>query len=173
MTIENKIWIKDGSQKDIKLALGMRKLLFEEMGVDKTSLLENVDRVLEEYYVKEYLEDRMKHFIAFNEDDTPVAIVGAVLKSDFPYLTFKPGAYGWIIDVYTVPEYRGNELATRLLKLVNEWLIKKGVYEVKLIASGKGARKLYEKIGFRSTWEMSLNLTVNKTYNEIIDNREK
>ena len=172
MTIEKKVCIKEGTEDDIKLALELRKLLFEEMGVEKTSLLDNVDSVLEQYYIKEYRLDMIKHFIAYNEENIPVAIVGGLLKNDFPYLLFKPGVYGWIIDVYTVPEYRGMKLATRLLDLTNKWLLKKGVSEVKLIASGEGARKLYERIGFKSTWEMSLNLSGNKTYNEIIENRK-
>jgi len=67
----------------------------------------------------------------------------------------------------------GNKIATRLLELTNRWLVEKGVFEAKLIASGEEARSLYERIGFKLTWEMSLNLTGNKTYNEIIENRDK
>jgi GNAT superfamily N-acetyltransferase len=169
--LEQKISIEEGSEQSVKLALTLRKLLFEEMGVEKTSLLDNVEKVLEEYYLQEYKSDRIKHFIAYNEENTPIAIAGAILKTDFPYFTFKPGVYGWIIDVYTLPEYRGNKLATRLLELTNKWLIGKGIYEVKLIASGEDAKRLYEKIGFKPTWEMNMNLTDNKTYNEIIGNR--
>ena len=100
-----------------------------------------------------------------------MAIAGALIKNDFPYYLFKPGFYGWIIDVYTEPDYRGRKLATKLIDLTQEWLKKKGVKEAKLIASGSEARKLYEKLDYKATWEMSRNLSGIPTFNEYIGQR--
>lgn len=156
-------------KQDIALALNFRRDLFDEIGVPAYSLIDNCDDVLFALYQDEFERGRIQHFIAYNGDHKPVAITGALLKADFPYCLFKPGYYGWIIDVYTVPQYRGQKLASQLLELTRQWLITKGVQEAKLIAAGASARKLYERLGYRATWEMSINLSGNKTYNELID----
>lgn len=156
-------------EKDIPLVLEFRKTLFKEMGVPDQSFIDNAYEILNELYIKELKEGRIRHYIAYDSENVPVAIAGAILKNDFPYFLFKPGYYGWIIDVYTVPQFRGKKLATKLLKLTHQWLLQKGAQEAKLIAAGGDARKLYETLEYRDTWEMSLNLSGNKTYNEIID----
>ena len=160
-------------QQDIPLALNFRRLLFDEMRVPENSLIDDCYEILLNLYQEEFARGRIQHFIAYNREQEPVAIAGALLKMDFPYYLFKPGYYGWMIDVYTIPHYRGKKLASRLLELTQQWLIAKGVQEAKLIAVGSHAKRLYERLGYRATWEMSINLSGNKTYNELIDlNRE-
>lgn len=156
-------------QQDIPLVLNFRRLLFDEMGVPENALIDDSYEVLFNLYQMEFQRGRIQHFIAYNREQEPIAISGALLKTDFPYFLFKPGYYGWIIDVYTVPQYRGKKLASRLLELTQQWLIAKGVQEAKLIAVGSHAKQLYERLGYRATWEMSINLSGNKTYNELID----
>jgi GNAT superfamily N-acetyltransferase len=156
-------------KQDIPLALNFRKILFDEMGVPENSLIDDCYEVLLNLYQEEFTRGRIQHFIAYNGEQEPVAITGALLKTDFPYYLFKPGYYGWIIDVYTVPQYRGRRLSSQLLQLTHQWLITKGVQEAKLIAVGSHAQRLYERLGYRATWEMSINLSGNKTYNELID----
>lgn len=169
--IQENFIFKPAEEKDIPLVLNFRNTLFLEMGVPRQSLINNVGEVLFAYYLKEFKADRIRHFIAYDRENTPVAIAGALIKEDFPYFLFKPGFYGWIIDVYTVSEHRRKKLGSKLLELTRQWLVKKGVQEAKLIAAGKDARRLYERLGYRPTWEMSFNLTNNKTYNELIDLR--
>jgi GNAT superfamily N-acetyltransferase len=158
---------------DIPLALNFRRSLFDEMGVPDNSLIDHCYDVLFKLYQEEFDEGRMQHFIAYNGEHEPVAIAGALMKTDFPYYLFKPGYYGWIIDVYTLPKYRGKKLASQLLELTQQWLVAKGVQEAKLIAAGSAARRLYERLGYRATWEMSVNLSGNRTYNEFIDMKKE
>lgn len=160
-------------KKDIALALNFRRILFDEMGVPEHSLIDHCYDVLFDLYQEEFERGRIQHFIGYNKVNEPIAIAGALLKTDFPYYLFKPGYYGWIIDVYTVPKYRGRKLASQLLELTQQWLIAKGVQEAKLIALGSSARRLYERLGYRATWEMSMNLSGSRTYNEFIDFKEK
>ena len=166
-----KFTIERATEKDVALALNLRRKLFREMGVPDTALLDNVKDVLNTLYCEAYRRDEIVPFIAYDEDGNPAAIAGALLKQDFPYLLFKPGYYGWIIDVYTEPAYRGQKLASMLLEETHNWLRKKGIQEAKLISAGADARRLYQRIGYRPTWEMSLNLTEEPTYNEMIDAR--
>lgn len=156
-------------KEDIPLALQFRRCLFEEMGVPETALIDDSYGVLHKVYNEEFKAEKIRHFIAYDKNNQPLAIAGALIKNDFPYYLFKPGYYGWIIDVYTVPQYRGKGLASSLMTLTVQWLISKGVREAKLIAAGSAARRLYERLGYRATWEMSINLSGEKTYNEFID----
>ncbi|MBN7773977.1 GNAT family N-acetyltransferase [Clostridium aminobutyricum] len=163
--------IRIGTVNDIQLILQFRRSMFEEIGVEESLFIENVQEILLDLYMKELKADRIRHFIAYDVNDRPIAVMGSLMKTDFPYYLFKPGFYGWIIDAYTVKEYRGQGLATKLLELNSEWLKEKGAQEIKLIASGNEARRVYEKFGFKATWEMSLNLSKVKTFNEIIEQR--
>lgn len=165
---EKNIRIVKAQEKDIALVVSLRKLLFQEMGVPEESFIENVYDVIETYYAEELSGDNIAHYIAY-DGDKPVAVAGALIKTDFPYYLFNPGYYGWIIDVYTVTEYRGRGLASELIDKAHQWLREKGVTESKLIASGSKARKLYDRLGYRATWEMSYNLSGLPTYNEYID----
>ena len=167
---QQEILIQEASVNDVDLAVYFRQQLFQEMGSEEEDMIEDADEEVKRRYIEEYKADRMRHFIAYNRQGEPVGIAGALLKTDFPYYLFTPGYYGWIVDVYTKPEYRGNQIATILLKHTQDWLVSVGVYEAKLIALGKKPKKLYEKLGYRLTWEMSLNMKKDhKTYNEIID----
>ena len=156
--------------EDVDIALYFRNQLFLEMGSEEEEMIENADEEIRSRYLEEYQQESICHYIAYNASNQPIGIVGALIKRDFPYYLFAPGYYGWIIDVYTKPGYRGGKIATTLLQRTHEWLFSKGVYESKLLAFGKKPKELYEKLGYHSTWEMSLNLTDNhKTYNQIID----
>jgi GNAT superfamily N-acetyltransferase len=169
--IDDAFVIRPGSAGDMDLIIHFRRLLFEEMGIREDVYVHDVWEVIRALYLQELKEDRIRHFIAYNQDNLPVSVAGTLLKNDFPYHLFKPGYYGWIIDVYTLPEYRGRGLARRLMELNRRWLLEKGGLEAKLIASGRDARRFYERLGYRPTWELSLSLTDRKTYNDMIDAR--
>ena len=166
--------VKEASVDDVDLAVYFRQLLFHEVGSEEEDMIEGVEEDVKRRYIEEYKNNTIRHFIAYNQQGEAIGITGALLKTDFPYYLFTPGYYGWIIDVYTKPEYRGHHIATTLLQYTNQWLVSVGAYESKLIAVGKKPKELYEKLGYRSTWEMSFNLkNGHKTYNEIIDESSK
>jgi GNAT superfamily N-acetyltransferase len=164
--------IRQGTIGDVELALAFRWLMFGNSG--KEEAIEHIRREVTERYRMEYQNDRIVHFFAVNAKNEAVASAGALIKADFPYCFFKPGYYGWILDVYTMPEYRGNGIARELLEKAHQWLRAKGAIEARLIAAGKKPYKLYEKMGYRSTWEMSLTLCPEqRTYNDIITRESK
>jgi GNAT superfamily N-acetyltransferase len=164
--------IRQNTIADVELAVAFRWLCFGGSG--KEEAIEHIRKEVTRRYTTEYQNDNIVHFFAYNSDSEPIASVGALIKTDFPYYLFKPGYYGWIIDVYTRPEYRGNGIASTLLEKTHQWLLSKGVYESKLLAGGKKPRELYAKHGYQSTWEMSLNLRPlqQRTYHEIITGGE-
>lgn len=162
--------IREATINDVDLAVRFR--LYSSGGVPESTVRNYVEKV-RELYTRKYKDGSIVHYFAYNGEGKPIASVGALLKSDFPYCLFEPTRYGWIIDVYTSPEYRGRKIASTLLKKTHEWLKSKGIYESKLLACGKKPQELYAKLGYRPTWEMSLNLKPDVlTFNEIIDRKD-
>lgn len=113
-------------------------------------LQDNAEELIRQTCEALYNEDRLCHFIAYDEDMQAAACGGAVIKSDVPFCFFKTPCYGYVIDVYCAPEKRRNGYAA---KIIETGLGEKGVHNVKLKPSGAG-RELYEKLGFQDSGEM-------------------
>ena len=140
--------------KDLPLIVDMKMRMFREVG--SISLLrDNAVALIEATYASLYREDRCCHFIAYGEHGEAVACGGAVIKEDVPFCFFKAPSYGYVMDVYCVPEQRRNGYASRVMEVVLRWLEEKGVHSVKLKPSGAG-RMMYEKMGFHDSGEMEM-----------------
>ncbi len=82
-----------------------------------------------------------------------MAIGGAVIKEDVPFCFFKTPYYGYVMDVYCIPEKRRQGYATQIMEKLMAWLAENGCHCVKLKPSGTG-RNLYTKLGFGDSGEM-------------------
>ena len=160
--------LTQAGKSDIPFILSMRMRMLTECGVDKDSILDGANELLLPWYSKEYGSGTMIHFIAWAPDSRPAAIAGALIKNDFPYNCFKPGYYGWITDVYTAPPHRNKGLATKLVMQAQRWLFGKGVYEAKLAALDQRGTWFFEKLGYHSTREASLNLITQADSDEFL-----
>lgn len=171
LAIEENITYRISNEEDITTILEFRELIFKESGVPDSFYIQNMREKLRKFYFQEYEADRMRHFIALNNNNEPIAVIGSLIKNDFPYFLFDPGFYGWIIDVYTLPSYRGKGIATHLLELNHQWLGNKGVRDIKLLAFSAEAKRVYEKVGYKVTNIMSFSQAENNNLDEIIKGR--
>lgn len=135
----------------IELKLNM----FRESG-HMDLLADDAKQQILQTYTEFYKSDKAKHFIV-KKDNGIIACCGAFIKSDIPYCFFKKPFYGFIGDVYTMPDERGKGLATELTKAAISWLGSKGIKTIRLLASEQG-KPIYDKMGFASTDEMALTL---------------
>ncbi len=71
---------------------------------------------------------------------------------------FKGGGQPYLLSMYTEHAFRGKGVATKIVKESIRWAKSKGFPRMTLHASDMG-RSLYEKFGFKQTWEMKLELT--------------
>lgn len=138
--------------KELPLIVDMKMKMFREVG-SITLLQDNAEELIRQTYEALYREDKCCHFIAYDENMQEVACGGAVIKSDVPFCFFKTPCYGYVIDVYCIPEKRRSGYATKIIEATLSWLSEKGVHNVKLKPSGAG-RELYEKLGFQDSGEM-------------------
>lgn len=63
--------------------------------------------------------------------------------------------YGYIVDVYCIPDKRRNGYAAQIMTELIKWLQGKGVHSVSLKPS-EAERHLYEKIGFHDSGKMEM-----------------
>lgn len=139
--------------KDIPMIVNMKIKMSEELGICHI-FQDNVEEKIKQEYTKLYDEDKCFHYMIY-DDDKIVAIGGAIIKSDVPFCFFKTPYYGYIIDIYCIPQKRRNGYATKIMETILTSLKEKDIKTVKLKASEKG-KLLYEKFGFYNSGELEL-----------------
>lgn len=145
--------IKKAEIKDLDIVVKLKMAMFAEVG-SIVLLQDNAEKQIYEKYKELYKEEKCCHYLMY-ENDSVIACGGAVIKEDVPFCFFKTPMYGYIIDVYCVPEKRKNGYATKLLAELLQWLKSNGVHTIKLKPSSVG-KHLYEKFGFCDSGEMEL-----------------
>lgn len=145
--------IKKAEINDLPVVIEMKMAMFGEIGISDI-LRDDAEEMIYEKYSELYRENTGCHFLAY-ENGKAVACGGALIKGEVPVCFNKTPFYGYIVDVYCVPEERRNGHCSQIMKELIEWLRDKGVHNIKLKPSGAG-RHLYEKLGFRDSGEMEL-----------------
>ena len=139
------------------LALDFRYRMFVDAGKDR-HLADDWRELTHTFYANGYRNDSCAHF-GWQENGAVVATAGALIRTDFPFFTLKARRYGWIMDVYVLPEYRRRGFARQLTRHAIDWLREKGVVVVQLTASEEAKKAgLYEPLGFTPVNEMRLRL---------------
>lgn len=112
---------------------------------------------LERYFFDSLTEGS---FVAWIVEDGGriVATSGMCIHSTAPNYSNPSGESAYILNMYTVPEWRGRGLASSLFSRLIEEARERGCGKATLHAT-KAGRKVYEKFGFHQTDdEMSLRL---------------
>lgn len=147
--------IRQAIAEEIKTIVELKIKMFEEAGI-KHYLKADASAEIHATYGEMYRNLLAIHFV-LEEEGRIVACAGAFLKSDIPYCFYEPDRYGFIGDVYVMPEYRNRGYARRLTEEAISWLQAGEVKTIRLLASPDG-RHLYETMGFKPTHEMELKL---------------
>lgn len=145
------------TEAELPVALDFRYRMMEECGMAPL-LADDWRELTHALYTEGYRADTIAHF-GWREEGAIVATAGVMIRDDFPANTLKPRRYGWIMDVYVLPEHRKRGHARRLTTETLAWLRGKGVVFARLVASEQAKQAgLYEKLGFTFANEMRLNL---------------
>ncbi|MBK8477292.1 MAG: GNAT family N-acetyltransferase [Opitutaceae bacterium] len=149
--------IEQLTEDDLPLVLDFRYRMMEECGMTPL-LAEDWRELTHRIYAEGYRLGTIAHF-GWREGGRIVATAGVMIRDDFPANTLKPRRYGWIMDVFVLPENRRGGHARRLTEATLAWLRGKGVVFARLVASEQAKRAgLYEKLGFTFSNEMRLRL---------------
>ena len=150
------------TEVELPLALDFRYRMMDESGMVPL-LADDWRELTHALYAEGYRAGTIAHF-GWRENGEIVATAGVMIRDDFPVNTLKPRRYGWIMDVYVLPEHRRRGHARRVVEETLAWLRAKGVVFARLVASEQAKQaRLYEKLGFTFANEMRLNLVASGT----------
>jgi GNAT superfamily N-acetyltransferase len=133
--------------EDMDLLLHTRVDFFDDMLSGITESEKEDVITLNRPYLEEAIKDGgFTAYLAF-DGDILVATSGMVIYRLPPSPRNRTGKVGYILNMYTKPEYRGKGIATHLFDLTVEEARERGCGKVSLHATAMG-RPIYEKYGF-------------------------
>jgi GNAT superfamily N-acetyltransferase len=142
---------------DLRHILRHRRRMFEDMGHRDEAVLNRMIAASEALLRDAIPRGTYKGWLAETASGAIAAGVGINIVPWLGSPTDPEPRRGWILNVYTEPEFRRRGLARRLMEALLEWCRADGFVTVSLHASADG-RPLYELLGFQPTNEMRLRL---------------
>lgn len=154
MTIDN-IAIRPATADDIPDLVRLRRTMFESMGYDDPAQLAAADEAAAAYFATAIPTGAFYGWLAFTVTGQTVGSGGAVIDRHPPGPNNLSGQSGYIMNVSTLPSYRRQGIARRMMQTILHWLAERGIQHVTLHATETG-RPLYEQMGFVESNEMRL-----------------
>jgi ribosomal protein S18 acetylase RimI-like enzyme len=139
--------IRRATVQDIEEIVKLRLELFKELGEARSEQEGSLILTATRNYLEEALSNN--EFISYLalENHYVISVSGMVLFKRPPYLENLKGLEAYILNIYTLPPYRGKGLARKLLENCIEECKKIGVKRIWLHASYDGI-PLYKKMRF-------------------------
>lgn len=129
---------------DLEWIIDLRKQLLIEEGQIVSS---NIDEELNTFFENQLKSHQYVQWLV--EEDNKVIATGAIQFISFPPSYFNPtGIRGYILNMYTHPDYRGKGIAKQLVNETLKEAQSREVQHIFLISSEMG-KPLYKKIGFK------------------------
>lgn len=124
----------------------LRKGLFEELGeISQNTDISELKLKTEQYFLTHINRDLMSWGML--QEDKLVAIGSMCLFSRIPYFENLSGLEGYILNIYTLPQFRKCGLANQILENIIEYSRKNNIKKLWLNSSEQG-ESLYVKVGF-------------------------
>lgn len=119
---------------------------------------EELSTALREYLSKSIINDEFVAWLAISESEI-IATSGLCFFQITPGFTLIDGKIAYILNIYTLPNWRGKGIGKQIFDHILQEAIGRGYKRISLHASDDG-RPIYEKFGFRLTGdEMELRLS--------------
>ena len=131
---------------EIEGLIELRLAMFEAMGFDNKALVPALSP-MRDYFERHLPTGAFRVWVAENDDNMLIASIGLVVHSIPPSPKNLIGKEAYIMNLVTIPTYRRQGIAQRLLSHVLEVVRSEGISKVSLHASSDGQR-LYEGLGF-------------------------
>ena len=153
----NGISIRAATIDDIPTLIHHRRMMWWDMGRHDEAVLELMDTAAKEYFAEAIPRGNYRGFLAVNLKNEVVGGAGVVV-SPWPGIFHQRAPQrAMILNMYVEREYRRRGIAKSLMEAMIAWCREAQFANVGLHASDEG-RPLYEKLGFRATNEMRLDL---------------
>lgn len=143
----DQIYFRKATNNDIKQISELRKKQIQDEG-QKPSV--NIDKELHQFFRDKMTSGELIEWVAEDVNGNIIA-TSAIIFMDFPPSFTNPnGKRGYVANMYTADEYRGQGIAGRLIEHLEKEALSRGVKMLFLHASDLG-RKAYVKSGFTET----------------------
>jgi len=151
------IQIRTAGIEDLPHVLRQRRLMFEEIGWKDECVLDRMDSASREYLEEAIPNGVYRAWLAETNQGQVVSGGGIALVPWPGSPEFPTPRRGWILGIYTEPDYRRKGIARQIMDTILAWCRAEKFGYVSLHASKHG-RALYEKMGFAPTNEMRIYL---------------
>lgn len=149
--------LRTATLDDLETILAHRIAMFSEMGRDDPRELTRLERVSREYFESAIPADRF-HAVLAEVEGRRIVGGGGVIVVPWPGSGMRRRPWRpWILNIYVDPEFRRRGIARAIMENLICWCRLQGFDSVSLHASSYG-RPLYERLGFKPTNEMKLEL---------------
>ena len=151
------ITIRPAVAADIPTLIHHRRMMWWDMGRQNTAALDQMEIAANEYFSKAIPDGSYRGFLAVNETGEVVGGAGVVISPWPGSFDQKLPRRAMILNMFVEKPFRRRGIARALMEATIDWCRREEFAYVGLHASDEG-RPLYEKLGFRSTNEMRLEL---------------
>lgn len=142
------MFIKRLNIEDVESFLHLRlKLFYELQEIERDDDVEKLKNSTMEYYLKNIDKTLITYGVI--EKDKIVSIGSLCLFERIPYIENLSGKEGYILNIYTLPEYRKEGYGKEIIKKLIEYSKDIGIKRLWLNTSNEG-KKLYSKLGFKN-----------------------
>lgn len=149
-------FIRAAGMADIPVLIELRLAMFQSMGDSDPDILADVAAACETYMNSHLADGSFRAWLV--EVDGQIATTGGLILREAPPAYHNlAGREGYIMGIYTRPEFRHRGLAKAVMSKILTVLHEEGIPRATLRASAEG-RPLYEKMGFAPTTEMRIEL---------------
>lgn len=140
--------------QDLNQLVELRKKQLVDEGIEPNI---DIDTELYDFFQSKLTDGSLIQWLV--EDQNEIIACGAIIFYDFPpSFTNKTGKQGYITNMFTREDYRGQGIATKLLKILVDEAKELSVSKLWLGTSKLG-KPVYKKFGFQETNEwMELNI---------------
>jgi len=141
--------IREANHADIPALVAIRLALFDEAGTMPPSAdMPTVERLTYEYFTQKLGAGFWCWVVEI--DGQIAATAACTLYEKPPHGKNYSGREGYIVNVYTKPEFRHRGYANGLIETILAWLKRLGIIRVRLHAT-RGGVDFYSRLGFAAT----------------------
>jgi ribosomal protein S18 acetylase RimI-like enzyme len=146
--------VRRATVQDIAALVACRRAMFESMGIQDSGALELMCAAMATYLEQALPNGDYLGWVA-DAGSHVIASGGAVIHRLPPSPRNMEGREGYIMNIYTLPDWRRQGVATAIVEAILAHLKVQGIPVATLHATTAG-RPVYERLGFQSTNEMRL-----------------
>ncbi len=156
---KNKILLRRASLSDIETLIKYRIVfLSETYGTRSYEMEAALEQSLREYFTASLKSDSFVSWIAEYESK-PVGFSGLVIREQPGNFEVPCGKTGYILNMFTINEFRKNGICSLLLQKLIEEAKQKGIEKLELHATSEG-EPVYTQLGFIEPHDKALEIVI-------------